>query len=109
MIASIKISKYFLIFFLPFLVAFLTGLTLPTVAITFPLLIPFIGTSATAKVGLETLAFSGLICGLFITPVHLCVSLSATYFDAPLHKILLHLLGPVIFIAIGGIMMAFLS
>ena len=55
------------------------------------------------------LAFSGLICGLFITPVHLCVSLSATYFDAPLHKILLHLLGPVIFIAIGGIMMAFLS
>ena len=108
-LTTINISVYFLIFFLPFLVAFLTGLTMPTVAITFPLLIPFIGTGSAAKMGLETLAFSGLICGMFITPVHLCMSLSASYFDTPLQKILFHLIGPVIFIALAGILMAFLG
>ena len=79
---------------------------MPTVAITFPFLMPFIGTGSDAKVGLETLAFSGLICGLLLTPVHLCVALSASYFEAPLTKILVKLIGPVVFVAAAGVLMA---
>ena len=105
-LADIHVPVYVLIFFLPLLVAFLTGVTMPTVAITFPFLIPFIGTGGDAKVGLEVLAFSGLVCGLLLTPIHLCLALSATYFEAPLIKIILQLLGLVFFIAAAGFLAA---
>lgn len=104
--SEMNVPKYFLIFFLPFLVSFLTGVTMPTVAITFPFLMPFIGTGQDARVELETLAFSGLICGLLLTPVHLCVALSASYFETPLTRILVKLVGPVIFVAGAGVLMA---
>lgn len=105
-LTEINVPSKLLIFLLPLLVGFLTGLTMPTVAITFPFLMPFIGTGSEAKVGLETLAFSGLVCGLLLTPVHLCMALSASYFEAPLTKIVLRLLGPVVFVAGAGVLMA---
>jgi len=107
-LSEMNVPPYFLIFFLPLLVGFLTGLTMPTVAITFPFLMPFIGTGQEAKVELETLAFSGLVCGLLLTPVHLCLALSASYFEAPLVRIVLKLLGPVIFVAAAGVLVAVL-
>ena len=106
--SEMNVPPYFLIFFLPLLVGFLTGVTMPTVAITFPFLMPFIGTGQETKVELETLAFSGLVCGLLLTPVHLCLALSASYFEAPLVKIVLKLLVPVIFVAAAGILSALL-
>ena len=105
-LSDINMSKYFVIFFLPLLVAFLTGVTMPTVAITFPFLMPLIGSGQQTKVAFETLAFSGLICGLLLTPVHLCLALSASYFEAPLIRIVLKLLGPVVFVASAGLLMA---
>jgi len=106
--SEMNVPPYFLIFFLPLLVGFLTGVTMPTVAITFPFLMPFIGTGQEAKVELETLAFSGLACGLLLTPVHLCMALSASYFETPLMKIVVKLLGPVIFVAAAGVLAALL-
>lgn len=105
-LTEINVPSKLLIFLLPLLVGFLTGLTMPTVAITFPFLMPFIGTGSEARVGLETLAFSGLVCGLLLTPVHLCMALSASYFKTPLAKIVLRLLGPVVFVAGAGVLMA---
>ena len=106
--SEMNVPPHFLIFFLPFIVGFLTGVTMPTVAITFPFLMPFIGTGQETKVELETLAFSGLLCGLFLTPVHLCLTLSASYFESPLMKIVLKLLGPVVFVAAAGVLMVLL-
>ena len=97
-----------IIFFLPFFVGFLTGVTMPTVAMTFPFLTAFIGTGNQAQMGLQTLAFSGLLCGLCLTPVHLCLSMSAGYFRAPLSMIIVRLLLPTAFIAAAGITAAFL-
>jgi integral membrane protein (TIGR00529 family) len=106
---QIHMPTWVLLFVLPMIVASLTGLTMPTVAITFPLLLPFIGTGADAHIGLQTLAFSGLLCGLNLTPVHLCLSLSASYFEAPLGKILWLLIGPISFIAAAGILAAIIG
>jgi uncharacterized protein len=105
---DVNVPPYLLIFILPFIVAFSTGVTLPTVAITFPFLIPFIGTGGQAKMGLEVLAFAGLICGLFLSPIHLCVALSASYFEVPLSRLILKIAGPVILIAVAGAAMAIL-
>ncbi|MHC4529570.1 MAG: DUF401 family protein, partial [Planctomycetota bacterium] len=105
-LTQMRVAGPVLIFLLPMIVAFLTGVTMPTVAITFPFLIPFIGTGPQTNVALQTLAFSGLMCGVLCTPVHLCVALSASYFEAPLTKIIVKLLGPLAFIAAAGILMA---
>ncbi|UCG48751.1 MAG: DUF401 family protein [Phycisphaerales bacterium] len=105
-LSAMHVPKHLLIFLLPFLVGFLTGVTMPSVAITFPFLMHFIGTGAEMKVGLEVLAFSGLICGLMLTPVHLCIALSASYFEAPLGKIVLKLLAPAACVAAAGATMA---
>jgi integral membrane protein (TIGR00529 family) len=105
-LSEFNVPPKVVMFFLPFIVAFLTGLTLPSVVITFPFFIPYIGNGPNALVGLETLAFSGLVCGLLMTPVHLCLALSASYFETHLLKIILRILGPVFFIALAGILMA---
>ena len=105
-LSVMDVPQNIVIFFLPLIVAFLTGLTMPTVAITFPFLIPFIGTGQQTIIPLETLAFSGLVCGLLMTPVHLCLALSASYFETSLMKIMLRIFIPVLFIAAAGIFMA---
>jgi hypothetical protein len=106
LLAASNIPPYLVIFFLPLSAAFLTGIASASIAITFPLLAPLIGTGAGARIGLEALAFSGLLCGLFVTPVHLCLPLSAGYFQVPLPGIIVKLLLPVVFIAAAGVTMA---
>jgi hypothetical protein len=95
-----------LIFLLPMLVSFSTGVTMPTVAITYPFLLTFIGTGSEAKMGLEALAFSGLLFGLWLTPIHLCLSLSASFFETSLMKIIFKLLPPAVAVAITGVLLA---
>jgi integral membrane protein (TIGR00529 family) len=105
---DMNIPPHVFIFFLPMLVSFMLGLTFPTVAITFPFFVHFTGTGPEAKLGLETLAFAGLMCGILITPVHLCVTLSADYFETPLLKVVVKLLAPLVFVAAAGFIMAWL-
>ena len=103
----VHVPPHMLLFLLPMLVGFTTGVTTPTVAITYPFLIAFIGTGADAKMGLETLAFSGLLFGLWVTPVHLCLPLSASYFQTSLLKIILKTALPAVGVALAGVLMAF--
>jgi integral membrane protein (TIGR00529 family) len=105
-LTGMDVPPLFLVFFLPFFVVYLTGLTMPTVAITFPFLIPFIGTGPDTRFGLEVLAFSGIICGLALSPIHLCLALSASYFKTPLLRVIAALTGPILFIAAAGLLMA---
>ena len=106
-LVSVHVPPYLLLFLLPMLVGFTTGVTTPTVAITYPFLIAFIGTGPDAKMGLETLAFSGLLFGLWVTPVHLCLPLSASYFQTSLLKIIIKMVLPAIGVATAGALMAF--
>ena len=97
------------IFLLPFLVAVLTGITAVTVAITFPFLAGLIGIGDSANMPLEVLAFAGIMTGLSITPIHLCLPLSAAYFETPLGKIIAKAIPPALCIAAAGIAMAILA
>jgi integral membrane protein (TIGR00529 family) len=97
-----------LVFILPFLVAFLTGLSLPAVATTFPLLLGFFGTGLEANIGLQTLAYGGVICGWLTSPIHLCMALTISYFQTSYEKILLTILWPTLSIlAVGFLIAAF--
>jgi hypothetical protein len=105
-LTSVHVPPPVLIFLLPMLVGFATGVTMPTVAITYPFLLAFIGTGAQVKMGLEALAFSGVLFGLWLTPVHLCIALSASYFETSLMKIITKLIPPAIGVAIAGALLA---
>ena len=105
-LVSVHVPPHLLLFLLPMLVSFSTGVTTPTVAITYPFLIDFMGTGPDAKMGLETLAFSGLLFGLWMTPVHLCLSLSASYFQTSLLKIIVKMILPSAGVALAGTLMA---
>ncbi|MHC4483259.1 MAG: DUF401 family protein, partial [Planctomycetota bacterium] len=105
-LTNAHVPPHLLLFLLPFLVGFTTGVTMPSVAITYPFLIAFIGVGSEAKMGLEVLAFSGLLFGLWLTPVHLCITLSASYFQTSLLKIIMKLLLPAVGVAITGVLMA---
>jgi hypothetical protein len=88
------------------LVGFTTGVTMPTVAITYPFLLAFMRTGPDVKMGLETLAFSGVLFGLWLTPVHLCLPLSASYFQTSLLKIIWKLVLPTAAVAVAGALLA---
>jgi len=107
-LVSSHVPPHVLLFLLPMLVGFTTGVTMPTVAITYPFLIAFIGTGPDVKMGFETLAFSGLLFGLWVTPVHLCLPLSASYFQTSLLKIILKTALPAVGVALAGALAAFL-
>jgi hypothetical protein len=46
------------------------------------------------------LAFSGLLSGILLTPVHLCLPLSAGYFQTPLQRIIVRLIAPTLLTAL---------
>jgi integral membrane protein (TIGR00529 family) len=97
------------LFALPFLVGYSTGVTTPTVAITYPFLMPFIRNGDAVSLGIETLAFAGVMFGLAVSPIHLCLALSASYFDTPLLRIILRVLPPALCVAAAGFVMALLA
>ena len=107
-LAKTPLPQGAIVFFLPFLVAFLTGITTATVAITFPLLSVYIGTADQARISLEVLAFAGILCGLLLTPIHLCLALSCEYFDTSLGRILRYLVAPVAGIGAAAVVTAIL-
>jgi integral membrane protein (TIGR00529 family) len=96
------------LFLLPFLVSFSTGVTTPTVAITYPFLMPFIRSGGDVSLSLETLAFAGVMFGLAISPIHLCLALSASYFNAPLGRIVLRVLPAALCVVSAGFAVAML-
>jgi hypothetical protein len=101
-----RVPPHLLLFVLPMLVGFSTGVTVATVAMTYPFLIAFIGTGTEVKMGLETLAFSGLLFGLWLSPIHLCIALSASYFETSMLKIISKLILPAIGVAVVGALLA---
>lgn len=106
--AVIHMPPLLVVFLLPLLVSASTGVTMGSVAITYPFLIPYIGHGAEAKMGIETLAFAGLVFGLMVSPIHLCLALSASYFKAPLVQIILKVLPAALCVAAAGWLMAWL-
>ena len=106
--AQLHMPVTLIVFLLPFLVAASTGVTTGTVAITYPFLMAYIVRNGQVNLGLETLAFAGLQFGLAISPIHLCLALSASYFQASLLRIILKVLPAALCIAAAGLAAAVL-
>lgn len=70
-----------LVIIVPFLAGMMTGLTVGYIGITFPLLLPLMG-SGGSLIHMEALAFASGFMGVMLSPVHLCLVLTREYFNA---------------------------
>lgn len=78
----------------PFVVGLLTGVNQAFVAISFPLLVPVIGTG-TPDMVLLTFAYVSGFAGILLSPAHLCLALTADYFKAEMRDVYRILIWPV--------------
>jgi hypothetical protein len=81
---------------LPLLMGFATGVSMAYVGIVLPLLIPFIAPALELNSYALLLAYTSGEVGLLLSPVHLCLILSAEYFKANLAKVYKYLLPPLL-------------
>lgn len=82
---STRLSPVFFYSGLPFLIGFLTGSQPGVVGITYPVLLSL--DSGGAGLSSIPLAYVCGFCGVMLTPIHLCLSLSAEYYQANLIKV----------------------
>lgn len=73
-----------LLFILPFISGFLTGITVGSVSSTFPLLLHMLHGS---PIGAVSFAFASAFLGVLLSPVHVCLILTREYFNADIWEI----------------------
>lgn len=80
-LAVYRIPTAFIVFLLPFLTGFLTGISQGYVAVSFPLLLGMMGHPG-GDPGWYVLAFISGLFGVYLSPSHLCLVLTREYFGA---------------------------
>ncbi|MDU0458216.1 MAG: DUF401 family protein [Geobacteraceae bacterium] len=88
-----RMPVYLLLVLIPFIAGIMTGLTVGFVGITFPLLMPLMG-SPVPSAGLTALAFGSGFAGVMLSPVHLCYVLTCEYFRADIARVYRRLILP---------------
>lgn len=79
---------------LPLLMGLATGFSIAFAGVALPLLVPYITSSLGVNGYALLLAYVSGMMGLFLSPVHLCLILSAEYFKANLAKVYKYILPP---------------
>ena len=81
---------------LPFLTGFATGISSGFVSISLPLLVPFLALGSELNSYALLLAYTSGIVGYLLSPLHLCLILSAAYFKASLARVYRYLVPPLL-------------
>ena len=105
---DVHVPPILLIFLVPFIVAVTTGLTFASFAITLPVLLPFLQGPHGIHMGREVLFVASVISGLLLTPIHLCLALSVTYFQASWFAIVARFLPGVLAMLATGLLLTLL-
>jgi integral membrane protein (TIGR00529 family) len=92
-----QMPVYLLLFLIPFIAGVMTGLTVGYIGITFPLLMPLMGSPAPSP-GLVALAFGAGFAGVMLSPIHLCYVLTCEYFQADIARVYRRLFVPSAFV-----------
>jgi integral membrane protein (TIGR00529 family) len=97
-LTSLGIPTYLVVFAVPFIAGLMTGLAVAAFAIGFPIVLPLCGPDIIAS-GCGLLAYAGGFTGLLLSPVHLCLTLTRTYFQAEWGRVYRFLLPGALLIA----------
>ncbi len=96
-LSSLGIPPFFVLIILPFVIAMSTGMTMAFVGITFPILLTYFTTGDFPLIAFM-LAYAGGYAGIMLSPVHLCLVLTARYYRAELSSVYRLLVAPVLFV-----------
>ncbi|MEA3485581.1 MAG: DUF401 family protein, partial [Candidatus Aerophobetes bacterium] len=102
------ISPLIVMFPIPLFVGLLTGVSQAFVGITFPILLPFIGTND-PNLTYVMLAYAGGFTGILLSPVHLCLIVTKDYFKADFARVYKSLLLPAIFVVLVAFTIVFVQ
>lgn len=94
---QLRMPPIVILFSIPFIIGFLTGLTMIFIGVSFPLFLPLIGTNNPDLV-YAMLIFAGGFCGCLLSPLHLCLVVSAEYFKADFARVYKMVILPVVLI-----------
>jgi uncharacterized protein len=101
-LTSLGIPPFFVLIILPFIIAMSTGMTMAYVGITFPILLTYFTTGNHPMIAFM-LAYAGGYAGIMLSPVHLCLVLTAQYYKARLSGIYRLLWPPILFVLLVAV------
>lgn len=107
-LASLGISPVFAIVAVPFTVGVLTGMTSAFVGISYPVLFSFLSPNG-VNYGYMMLAYGAGFAGVMLSPVHLCLVVTKSYFKVSLWEIYRMLLPASIFLILFALGLALLG
>lgn len=102
-LSSFGIPLWLIAVFVPMLVGLMTGVTIAPIGIGFPILIPLLQPHPDFLYYMM-LAFAGGICGVLLSPLHLCLVLTREYFKADWRGVYRLIWFPVVFILLVGLL-----
>jgi len=104
-LSSLGIPLWLIAMLVPLLVGLMTGVTIAPIGIGFPILIPLLQTHPDFLYYMM-LAFAGGICGVLLSPLHLCLVLTKEYFRAEWRGVYRLIWFPVASILVAGLVWA---
>ncbi len=106
---SMGLSALIMLIVLPLLMGLATGFTIAFAGVAIPLLVPFI-TSATGIHGYALfVAYASGLMGIMLSPLHLCLVLSAEYFKANMARVYRYLLPAAVMVEGIAILVYFIA
>ena len=96
----LNLPNFVILFFLPFSIGFLAGISSASIGIAFPLLMPLLAPNNVVMAGRVLIAYLGVWTALLTTPTHLCLSLSVNYFKASFSKFYKGMVKPIFLLAL---------
>ena len=97
---SIGLPAVLILAFLPLLMGIATGVSMAFIGVALPLLLPYITLETGVNGPALLLAYTSGMMGILISPLHLCLILSAEYFNTHLSAVYRYIIPPVIVIEI---------
>jgi integral membrane protein (TIGR00529 family) len=107
-LASFGISPVFAIVTIPFTVGLLTGMTSAFVGISYPVLFSFLSPNG-VDYGYMMLAYGSGFAGVMLSPVHLCLVVTKSYFKVSFAEIYRMLVPAGLFIVVSGLILVLLG
>jgi len=108
MFAKLRIPVFMVLFSIPFFIGALTGLCCAALGISIPVLIS-IFVQGVVNLYYAMLAFTGNFVGAMISPMHLCLVVTKSYFKANMGKIYKMLIPPLIIIVLVAFMLVIIN
>ena len=81
------INIWAILFVIPFLLGLLTGITAGFVGVSFPIVLPLITKNGSPNISMAMFAYLAGLSGMMLSPMHLCLALTAEYFKVDLSKL----------------------